>query len=101
MRGFDADHGGAGPATPFQRPLAWRDRPPTARKTMADASCRSMTQVKPRDTKGLEQGANPLEVRKDRARAWFETLRDRMVSALEAVEDEAEGSPLYKGLAPG
>jgi len=68
---------------------------------MADASCRSMTRVKPRDTKGLEQGANPLEVRKDRARAWFETLRDRMVSALEAVEDEAEGSPLYKGVAPG
>jgi coproporphyrinogen III oxidase len=68
---------------------------------MAKASCKSMTQVKPTDIKGLNQGANPVEVRKDRARAWFETLRDRMVSALEAVEDEAEGSPLYEGAAPG
>src|SRR6478609_4271351 len=68
---------------------------------MSDASCKSMTQGTPIDIKGLDQGENPVEVRKDRARAWFETLRDRMVSALEAVEDEAEASPLYKGVAAG
>ena len=28
-----------------------------------------------------------LESRKQRARAWFETLRDRVVAALEALED--------------
>ena len=29
----------------------------------------------------------PIETRKDRARAWFETLRDRIVAAFEDVED--------------
>jgi coproporphyrinogen III oxidase len=28
-----------------------------------------------------------LEIRKQRARAWFETLRDRLVEAFEALED--------------
>ena len=60
-----------------------------------------MTQVKPINIKGLDQGESAVEVRKDRARAWFEILRDRMVSALEAVEDDAEASPLYKGAAAG
>ena len=28
-----------------------------------------------------------MEIRKQRARAWFETLRDRLVEAFEALED--------------
>ena len=28
-----------------------------------------------------------LEIRKQRARAWFETLRDRIVAAFEELED--------------
>jgi coproporphyrinogen III oxidase len=31
--------------------------------------------------------ADPLEIRKQRARAWFETLRDRTVVAFEEIED--------------
>lgn len=38
-----------------------------------------------------------VEARKARAKDWFESLRDRMVRALEAVEDAAEGSRLYAG----
>jgi coproporphyrinogen III oxidase len=34
-----------------------------------------------------------FETGKDRARSWFETLRDRMLASLEAVEDAAEGAP--------
>ncbi len=29
----------------------------------------------------------------ERAKLWFEELRDRMLAALEAVEDAAEGAP--------
>jgi len=40
--------------------------------------------------------AEALEVRKTRAQAWFEQLRDRLVAAFEAMEDEAP-SDLYPG----
>ena len=40
-----------------------------------------------------------LEQRKAQARAWFETLRDRLVAAFETIEDEAPAA-LYPG-APG
>ena len=43
----------------------------------------------------------PVEARKARARAWFEALRDGICTALETVEDEAEGSPLYAGKPAG
>src|ERR1700722_16587788 len=37
----------------------------------------------------------PIEQRKNQARAWFETLRDRIVTAFEAVEDALPaGAPL-------
>ncbi|MGE3529405.1 MAG: coproporphyrinogen III oxidase, partial [Methyloceanibacter sp.] len=39
--------------------------------------------------------------RKERARLWFERLRDEMCQALEAVEDAAEGLPGCEGKAPG
>jgi coproporphyrinogen III oxidase len=42
-----------------------------------------------------------FEASKDRAQAWFETLRDRMIEALEAVEDAAEGAPGCEGKAAG
>src|SRR5262245_4495770 len=36
-----------------------------------------------------------IEARKDRARAWFETLRDQICAAFEAIEDALPGtSPL-------
>ena len=40
-----------------------------------------------------------LDARKTQARAWFESLRDRIMAAFEALEDEAPAS-LYPG-APG
>ena len=57
----------------------------------------TMTQAKPRETKNFASDAASLEARKERARVWFEALRDDMLAALEAVEDEAEGSSLYAG----
>ena len=38
---------------------------------------------------------------KERARAWFEHLRDQICAALEAVEDQADGLPGCDGKAPG
>ena len=61
----------------------------------------TMTQAKPRETKDLAPDAASLETRKERARVWFEALRDDMLAALEAVEDAAEGSPLYAGQPAG
>jgi coproporphyrinogen III oxidase len=43
-----------------------------------------------------EAAVDPLEARKERARAWFEDLRDQICSAFEALEDEAPGA-LYRG----
>jgi len=51
---------------------------------------------------GSTEAANPdtaLEARKARARAWFEALRDDIVTAFEAIEDEAP--PALYGGAPG
>jgi coproporphyrinogen III oxidase len=42
-----------------------------------------------------------FEANKERARDWFETLRDQMLTALEAVEDGAEGLPGCEGMAAG
>jgi coproporphyrinogen III oxidase len=70
-------------------------------ETLVEQSCRSMTQARPQagpsETKDLGAGESALEARKERARVWFETLRDWLESALEEVEDAAEGSPLYAG----
>ena len=42
-----------------------------------------------------------IDTRKDRGRVWFETLRDRIVSAFEAIEDAlSDGAPLADA-APG
>jgi len=42
-----------------------------------------------------------FETGKDRARSWFETLRDRMLAGLEALEDAAEGAPGCEGQEAG
>jgi len=55
----------------------------------------TMTENKPGALPGGDRDPDSVEARKVRAKAWFETLRDRMLAALEAVEDAAEGSPLY------
>ena len=52
-----------------------------------------MTQV---TAKRTESDVNPFEAGKDLAQAWFESLRDSVCTALERVEDAAEGLPLYK-----
>jgi coproporphyrinogen III oxidase len=38
-----------------------------------------------------------FEANKDRAAAWFESLRNSMLAAVEAVEDAAEGAPSCEG----
>ena len=43
-----------------------------------------------------EAAIDPLEARKEHARAWFEELRDQICAAFEALEDEAPGA-LYRG----
>ncbi|MGH6825906.1 oxygen-dependent coproporphyrinogen oxidase [Methyloceanibacter sp.] len=53
-----------------------------------------MTEV---STKRTASDVSPYEAGKDLARTWFESLRDRICDALEAVEDAVEGSPLYAG----
>ena len=53
-----------------------------------------MTQVTAKQT---ESDVSRFEAGKHLARTWFESLRDSACAALEAVEDAAEGSPLYAG----
>ena len=59
------------------------------------------------DMKTNEQsgtGASPIgtfEANKERARLWFETLRDSMLEAIEAVEDAAQGLPGCEDKAAG
>src|SRR3972149_1396827 len=43
-----------------------------------------------------ETAVDPLEARREHARAWFEELRDQICAAFEALEDEAPGA-LYRG----
>jgi coproporphyrinogen III oxidase len=50
-----------------------------------------------KDSGAAERGEKPNEAQKDSAKAWFAVLRDKICAALEAVEDEAEASPLYAG----
>ena len=42
-----------------------------------------------------------FEANKERASRWFEELRDRMLAALEAVEDAADGAPGCEGKEAG
>ncbi|MDJ0512662.1 MAG: oxygen-dependent coproporphyrinogen oxidase [Methyloceanibacter sp.] len=54
------------------------------------------------DAQEPEQGSlESFEANKDRAKRWFEELRDRMLNALEAVEDGAEGAPGCEGKEAG
>ena len=41
-----------------------------------------------------------LETRKAQARAWFEQLRDRIIAAFEALEDEAPATALSRRARP-
>jgi coproporphyrinogen III oxidase len=43
----------------------------------------------------LEAVGSSVDARKERSRVWFEALRDRMLSALEALEDAAGDLTLY------
>ena len=54
-----------------------------------------------RVTMRAQASLDTFEAGKDRAKAWFEELRDRMLAALEAIEDTAEGAPGCEGKAPG
>jgi coproporphyrinogen III oxidase len=47
------------------------------------------------------QGAPPHADMKTQAQAWFETLRDRICSAFEAIEDEAADLALYNAKPAG
>lgn len=60
-----------------------------------------MTQAMGRKATEGRASQHPVEARKERARTWFEALRDQICAALEAIEDEAESSPLYAGEKPG
>ncbi len=42
-----------------------------------------------------------LEARKERARLWFERLRDDICAAFERLEDDAPAMDWHAGLAPG
>jgi coproporphyrinogen III oxidase len=60
-----------------------------------------MDQKTPKEPNMSEPSATALEARKERARVWFEHLRDVACAALEAVEDAAEGLPGCEGKPPG
>jgi coproporphyrinogen III oxidase len=45
--------------------------------------------------------ANLLETRKNQARAWFETLRDKLVTAFEGLEDSLPADGPFGDRAPG
>jgi coproporphyrinogen III oxidase len=51
---------------------------------------RTVQQERPKRRK--VPSGDPLAARKDRARTWFEQLRDELCAALEAIEDEAAGA---------
>ena len=57
-----------------------------------------MDQKTPKEPSALESFS---PARKERARAWFEHLRDRICASLEAVEDAADGLPGCAGKPPG
>jgi len=42
----------------------------------------------------MDAPADPLASEKERARAWFESLRDEICASLEALEDEHSGRPV-------
>jgi coproporphyrinogen III oxidase len=44
---------------------------------------------------------NVIEARKGSARAWFETLRDRLVAAVEEIEDALPAGAPLAGQPPG
>jgi coproporphyrinogen III oxidase len=48
-----------------------------------------------------ETNLPPHAAIRDEVRAWFETLRDRLCAAFEAIEDEAAGLEIYGAGAPG
>ena len=51
--------------------------------------------------RGHRVSSDQLGAQKDRARAWFEHLRDEACAALEAIEDEASAVPGVADKAPG
>ena len=53
--------------------------------------------VSERETMDTPGSKDAFEAGKERAKLWFEELRDRMLAALEAVEDAAEGAPGCEG----
>ena len=53
--------------------------------------------VSERETMETPGSKDAFEAGKERAKLWFEELRDRMLAALEAVEDAAEGAPGCEG----
>ncbi len=61
----------------------------------------------PQDTAPATAAANaaksvpPHDAMKQRARDWFESLRDQICAAFEAIEDEAGGIPAYSGKSAG
>jgi coproporphyrinogen III oxidase len=55
----------------------------------------------PKELKEPQASGATLEARKERARVWFEALRDEACAALEKVEDAAEGLPGCEGLKAG
>jgi coproporphyrinogen III oxidase len=60
------------------------------------------TDEKTDEQAGIGQSSiDDFEANKDRAQSWFESLRDQMLAALEAVEDAAEGAPGCEGKRAG